>query len=135
MPAERVRRADAAPAAVAERRGDHSNPLAGSPVPVVVELVLAERAGKPLLFAGRTPDGQRWLVAQISERAGARRWLCAPASDLAIGCVASGRALPADLFRHSATGTVEDITVGPGGQFFESLRLCGSLGDDEVPGR
>jgi hypothetical protein len=102
-------------------------------VPVVVDVVLVERAGRPLLFAGRTPDGQRWLVAQISETTGMFRWLCAPASDLAIGCVASGRALRADLLRHSSTGTVEDIILGPGGEFSESVRLCCSLRDEELP--
>ncbi len=114
------------------RRDDPVSPLAGSPVPVAVEEVLVERSGEPRLFAGHTPDGQRWLVAQIAESTDLRRWLCAPASDRAIGCVASGRAMPADLLRHSATGTVEDITLGLGGQFIESLRLCSELGDDEV---
>ena len=79
------------------RRDDPVSPLAGSPVPVAVEEVLVERSGEPRLFAGHTPDGQRWLVAQIAESTDLRRWLCAPASDRAIGCVTSGRALPADL--------------------------------------
>jgi hypothetical protein len=100
---------------------------------VAVEEILVERSGSPRLFAGRTPDGQRWLVAQVTDSADVRRWLCAPASDRAIGCLVSGRALPADLLRHSSTGIVEEITLGPGGRFSESLRLCGSLADDEVP--
>jgi hypothetical protein len=91
------------------------------------------RSGAPSLFTGRGPKGQRWLVAQIGESVKARRWLCAPASDLAIRCVLSGRAQPADLFRHSVTGTVEDLTIGADGRWFESIRLCAELGDSEVP--
>jgi hypothetical protein len=99
---------------------------------VAVEQVLLELAGEPLLFAGRTPDGQRWLVVQMAGFAHSRRWLCAPASERAIGCVVSGRARPADVFRHSATGTVEVITLGPDGHFSESLRMCDSVSDVEV---
>jgi hypothetical protein len=115
-----------------QRGNDPLDPLAGSPVPVAVEQVLLELAGEPRLFTGRTPDGQRWLVVQTAEFADSRRWLCAPASERAIGCVASGRARPADVFRHSATGTVEQITLGPDGHFSESLRLCDTVSDLEA---
>ncbi len=101
---------------------------------LTVDVVLAERAGRPVLFAGRTPDGQRWLVAEGREGVGEGRWLCAPASDLAIRCVASGRAQAADVLRHSATGTVSDISFGGEGTFSECIRLCASLADEELPG-
>jgi hypothetical protein len=55
------------------------------------------------------------------------RWLCAPATELALQCVLSGRAEPADVFRHSSTGMVEDITVGADGRFCDSMRLCAEL--------
>jgi hypothetical protein len=45
----------------------------------------------------------------------------------------SGRARLADPFRPSSAGAVEELTSGPGGELSESIRLCGSLGDDEVP--
>jgi hypothetical protein len=110
-----------------------TNQVAGCPLPYDVENVIEGTAGAPSLFTGRGPKGQRWLVAQVGKSAKARRWLCAPASDLAIRCVLSGRAQPADLFRHSVTGAVEDITVGADGRWFESIRLCDELSDSEVP--
>jgi hypothetical protein len=108
---------------------DESNPLAGTPLAIGVDDVIIARIGCPRLFAGHSPDGQRWLVAQVGE---ARRWLCAPASDRAIDCVLSGVAAPVDLLRHSATGTVEDVTIDADGRFFESVRLCSELSHDEV---
>jgi hypothetical protein len=110
-----------------------TTPPAGCPLPVDVDEVLVGPVGAPSLFTGHGPNGQRWLVAQIGESVTASRWLCAPASDLAIRCVLSGRAQPADLFRHSATGTVEDITISSDGRLFESIRLCPELSDSEVP--
>jgi hypothetical protein len=112
---------------------DSIRPLTDSRLPVNVDEVLDGRTGSPWLFAGHSSDGGRWLVAFDNEGDHAPRWLCAPASDVAIGCVRSGRAQPADLFRHSRTGTVEIITIGIDGRMVESIRLCAELGDDELP--
>jgi hypothetical protein len=106
--------------------------LAGSSLLLDIDEVLVGRAGAPQLFCGHDRDGQCWLVALIGEGLQSRRWLCAPATDVALGCVRSGRAAPADVFRHSSTGMVEVITVGADGQFSESMRLCADLIDDEV---
>jgi hypothetical protein len=94
---------------------------------------LVSRAGANQLFSGHNPDGQRWLVALVDASPASHRWLCAPATDLALKCVRSGKAEPADVFRHSSSGMVEDITVGADGQFFESMRLCADLRDDDLP--
>jgi hypothetical protein len=110
-----------------------TNPLAGSSLPLDVDEVLVSRAGAPQLFSGHNRDGEHWLVALIDEGLQYHRWLCAPASDVALECVRSGRAAPADVFRHSRTGMVEVITVGADGQFSESMRLCSDLSDDDVP--
>jgi hypothetical protein len=110
-----------------------TNPLAGSSLPLDIDEVLVSRAGAPQLFSGHNGDGQSWLVGLIDESLQHHRWLCAPASDVALGCVRSGRAAPADVFRHSSTGMVEVITVGADGQFSESMRLCADLHEDEVP--
>jgi hypothetical protein len=127
--AGRVRLAGSSPS-----QGDEvTNPLAGCPLPLDVDEVLIGAPRTPRLFVAHEPDGQRWLVALSAQTDGGRRWLCAPASDVAIGCALSGRALPADLFRHSRTGTVEMITVAADGHFSESTRLCAELRDDEVP--
>jgi hypothetical protein len=98
--------------------------LAQWPLSIDTDEVLVEGIGAPLLFAGHSSDGSRWLVAQIAETVDGQRWLCAPVSEVAIGCVLSGVAEPADVFRHSATGTVEDITVNLDGRVSESTRLC-----------
>jgi hypothetical protein len=112
---------------------DPIHPLTESRLQVKVDEVIEGRIGRPWLFAGHSPDGGRWLVALDHEGDHALRWLCAPASDLAIGCLRSGRAQPADLFRHSRTGTVEIITIGVDGRMVESVRLCTELVDDELP--
>jgi hypothetical protein len=112
---------------------DPIHPLTDSRLQVKVDEVIDGRIGCPWLFAGHSPDGGRWLVALDHKGDDALRWLCAPASDLAIRCLRSGRAQPADLFRHSRTGTVEIITIGVDGQMVESIRLCAELGDDELP--
>jgi hypothetical protein len=113
-------------------QGDQADPLAHFPLPMAIDDVLLARPGAPCVFAGQSPDGRRWLVGLTSDDANARRWLCAPASDLAISCVRSGRAQPADVFRHSGTGAVEVITLEADGRFFQSLRLCAELRDDEL---
>jgi hypothetical protein len=112
---------------------DVTNPLAGCSLPLDVDEVLIGASRAPRVFVAREPDGQRWLVALSAQSGDARLWLCAPASEVAINCVLSGRALAADLFRHSRTGTVEMITVAADGRFSESTRLCAELSDDEVP--
>jgi hypothetical protein len=110
-----------------------TNPLAGCSLPLDVDEVLIGALGAPRLFVAHDPGGQRWLVALSSRTGDALKWLCAPASEVAIGCALSGRAMPSDLFRHSGTGTVEVITRAPDGEFSESTRLCADLSDEEVP--
>jgi hypothetical protein len=114
-------------------RTEVTNPLAGCSIPLAVDEVLVGALGAPRLFVAHDPGGQRWLVALSARSGDAHRWLCAPASEVAIGCAVSGRALPSDLFRHSGTGTVEIITKAADGRFFESTRLCADLSEDEVP--
>jgi hypothetical protein len=109
------------------------HPLAGSYFRFEIDEVLVGWGDTPRLFTAHTPDGQAWLVWLAANTLDTRCWLCAPASDWAIGCVMSGRALPVDLFRHSSTGTVEEITVGADGWLAESFRLCDGLSDDDVP--
>jgi hypothetical protein len=51
---------------------------------------------------------------------------------LALTCVLSTRALPANLFRHSSTGTIEEMTIGADGRTVESVRLRVDPGDDDL---
>jgi hypothetical protein len=107
--------------------------LPRSPYGLRIDDVFVTSPSAPRLYAGHDAAGQGWLVALIDDGRNARRWLCAPASDLAIGCVRSGRARPADLFRHSATGSVEMITAYSDGHISESVRLCAELDEKELP--
>ncbi len=97
-----------------------------------IDEVLIGSTGTPCLLVGHSPDGQAWLIALAGEDLGGCRWLCAAHSELAITCVRTGRALPADGFRHSGTGTVHEVTVGADGGISESLRLCAEMTDDEL---
>jgi hypothetical protein len=103
------------------------------PLPFNIDEVLVWQAGAPGLFVGRAHDGRPWLVAQVAARARDRRWLCAPASDRAIACLFSGRAAPGDLFRHSVTGTIDDIMVDAQGRVYERTRLCSDVNRSEIP--
>lgn len=94
------------------------------PLPLTIDAVLPGRRRAARLFAGHITSGQVFLIAPLPCRRPARRWLCAETSRVAIDCVISGRANPADVFRHSSSGTVEDITVHSDGRVTESVHLC-----------
>jgi hypothetical protein len=106
--------------------------LPRSPLGVRIDDVFVTAPTGPRLYAGHDVAGQGWLVALTLDQIDARRWLCAPASDKAISCVRSGRARPGDLFRHSATGSVQVITAHADGRTSESVRLCADLDDAEL---
>jgi hypothetical protein len=107
--------------------------LPRTPHGVRIDDVFITAPGAPRLYAGHDASGQGWLVALKCDHFDARHWVCAPASDRAISCVRSGRARPADLFRHSATGFVELITAHADGRTSESIRLCADLDESDLP--
>jgi hypothetical protein len=101
-----------------------------------VDDILLGSAENPTLLVGHSCDGQQWLVARSPRTSGNpedRCWLCAPASALAIDCVRTGRAMPADAFHHSLTGSVRVIRESANGRWTQSVRLCQELGEDELP--
>src|SRR3977135_3497154 len=101
-----------------------ANPLGSTPLAIDLDEVIAGRPDLPRLFCGHSPDGQRWLVAEVARSGEGRRWLWAPTSDRAVGRVIAHRARPADVLRHSVTGMVEEVTICPDGRICESVRLC-----------
>jgi len=109
-----------------------AHPLRECSLALGIDEVLTGSSGSAYLLVGHSPDEQGWLVALAGDDLGGRRWLCAPHSELAISCVRTGRALPADLFRHSGTGTVHVIAVAADGGIVESVRLCAEVNDDEL---
>jgi hypothetical protein len=94
--------------------------------------VFVTSPGAPRLYAAHNAAGQGWLVVLTRDQQSVRTWLCAPASDRAISCVREGRARPTDLFRHSATGSVELVTAHADGHVEASIRLCADLDDAEL---
>ncbi|MGH9127052.1 MAG: hypothetical protein ACRDZ8_20370 [Acidimicrobiales bacterium] len=70
----------------------------------------------------------RYLVARTSGVI----WLCAPISQRALDCVASGRAELRAAFSHSLTGMVERFTVRAGA-VGESMIPCADLRDEDLP--
>jgi hypothetical protein len=116
-------------------RGRHpEHPLARSSLRLLVDEVLVGWEREPRLFTALGGEGQ-WLVMLVrtDPEPPFGRWLCAPASPLALRCLLAGRAHPADLFRHSLTGCVVDIRIGDDGYVTE-LELDGSfLTEEDLP--
>jgi hypothetical protein len=81
------------------------------------------------VFSAHDERGARYLIAHTS----AATWLCAPISERALHCVASGRAELRAVFAHTTTGMVERLTVWGARVCQESTILCGELTDDLLP--
>jgi hypothetical protein len=112
------------------------NPLQRSSLGLEIDQVLATADTVPSLFAGHDLAGRSYLVAQARRDEHSVTWLCAPISVLALRCVAEGRADPSDALRHSATGTVDRITVSIAElpQISESVQFCRDLGEEDLAG-
>jgi hypothetical protein len=81
------------------------------------------------VFSAHDELGTRYLIAHTS----AATWLCAPISERALHCVASGRAELRAVFAHSFTGMVERLTVWGATVCQESTIPCAELTDDALP--
>jgi hypothetical protein len=109
------------------------NPLQGCDLRLEVDEVLEPGAMVPTLFAGHGPGGDRYLVLQTAGDGPSATWMCAPISERALSCVRTGQADLRDAFTHTATGTVDIVTVEPNGHWTETLKLCHELADEELP--
>jgi len=81
------------------------------------------------VFSAHDSLGTRFLLAHTA----ASTWLCAPITERALECVASGQAELRAVFAHSSTGMVERLTVHQGVVCEESLVPCASLNDNVLP--
>jgi hypothetical protein len=81
------------------------------------------------VFAAHDDEGRRYLIAHTE----ASTWLCAPISERALACVASGQAELRAVFAHSSTGMVERLIVSGAAVCEETLVPCAELTDDELP--
>ncbi len=95
----------------------------GCEIELLVDVVLAWREG-PALCAAHDERGGRWLIARVDNDPAHLAWLCAPVSERALRAVADGRASARDALRHSATGTVELVTVQDGRVLPDRCLLC-----------
>jgi hypothetical protein len=85
------------------------------------------RGSWPSVCCGRDFAGGHWLIVQVDEGPDQLAWICAPASEYAIQAVRDGHASPADVLRHSATGTVELVTTDHGRALPDRCLPCASL--------
>lgn len=98
----------------------------GSDIELVVEEVL-ERQDGPVLCRARDFEGGRWLIGQVDDDPAHLAWICVPISDRAMQAVVTGRSAVGDVLRHSATGTVELVTIDDGRAVPDQCLLCATL--------
>jgi len=84
----------------------------GSSLDIEVDRVLARDDTGPSVFTGYDFTGHHLLVAEAAVAPGAgRTWICAPQSERAIECVASGQSEVISALRHSLDGSVEIVAI------------------------
>jgi hypothetical protein len=112
------------------------NPLQRSSLGIEIDQVLATSDTLPSLFTGHDQWGCSYLVARASADECTITWLCAPISELALRCVAEGRAEPGDALRHSSNGAVARVRVARSNQTAveETTELCRELRDEDLVG-
>jgi hypothetical protein len=88
-----------------------------------------DRRDWPSLCWARDPTGRRWLIMQTDDDPLHLEWMCAPASERAIRAVRDGYCAPVDVFCHSATGTIELVTVDHGRAIPDRCLVCGCVLD------
>jgi hypothetical protein len=85
----------------------------GSDLALTVEQLL-DKEDWPTLCCARDAAGGRWLIVQVDDNPVHLAWMCAPLSERAMRAIRDGRCAPLDVLCHSATGTVELITLDLG---------------------
>jgi hypothetical protein len=98
----------------------------GYDIELSVEAVLVRRDW-PEVCCGRDFTGVQWLIVQVDHDPLHLEWVCAPLSERAMEAVVRGHAVPWDALRHSATGTVEIVTVDHGRAIPDRCLLCASV--------
>jgi hypothetical protein len=104
----------------------------GYDLELVIDTVLDDQGG-PTLWSGVDGNGGYWLIAEADRNPAHLSWLCAPISGPALQAIKSGRAKPADAFRHSATGTVEVVTVEAGQAVPDQCLRCEDVAPELLP--
>jgi hypothetical protein len=92
-----------------------------------VDAVLHRSAEEPAICSATDESGQRWLIVEAHHGDNEVSWFCAPASQLAVELVASGRASANDAILHSSTGWVEVVRVVRGHAVPDQRVPCSEL--------
>jgi hypothetical protein len=95
----------------------------GFDLELFVEGVL-ERREWPILCCARDVTGRQWLIVQIDDDPVHLAWMCSPVSERAMRAVRDGQCAPTDVLHHSATGTVELVTIDHGRATPDRCLLC-----------
>jgi hypothetical protein len=83
-----------------------------------------KRGDWPSLCCARDITGSQWLIVQVDDDPAHPAWLCAPLSERAMRAVREGQCAPTDVLCHSATGTVELVTIEYGRVVPDRCLLC-----------
>lgn len=86
----------------------------GHELELAVDAVVERQEGQPAVFCATDDDDGRWLIVEGPATDRDRTWICAPASDRAVGLVSGGEAEAVSAVRHSLTGWVEVVRVVDG---------------------
>jgi hypothetical protein len=88
---------------------------------------------KAMVRSARSFLGEHWLIVQVDQNPDHLVWVCAPITLRALEAVRIGRATPRDALRHSASGSVEVVTVDHGRAVPDRWLLCSALGEELLP--
>lgn len=94
---------------------------------------LALEDPRSVVRSARGFHGDLWLIVQVDPDPEHLVWVCAPISARALQEVSVGRATPRDAVRHSATGTVEVVTVDHGRAVPDRWWPCADLPEELLP--
>jgi hypothetical protein len=89
--------------------------------------------GEAVVRSASDSTGERWLIVQVDRDPDHLVWVCAPISSRALHAVTSGRASARDAVRHSATGTVEVVTIDHGRAVPDRCLCCAAIPADVLP--
>jgi hypothetical protein len=104
----------------------------GSELELFATEVLAQGQGLSVQ-RGVDDSGGLWLIVRVDDNPDHLIWICAPVSPRALSEVAAGRAAVRDALRHSATGTVELVTLERGHARPDSCLLCCDIPSSLLP--
>jgi hypothetical protein len=105
----------------------------GFEIALVVEAVLVRDDHGTRVCSAHDCTEQQWLIVKVSDEPDDLAWLCVPVSERAIEAVLTGRGSLRDAIRHSATGTVDLVTVQHGRAMPDRCLLCPSIPEYLLP--